>query len=230
MSEIINEKENNTELNSEEESLPTKLKHEDTKDNHTPDNEESKTKRILGEIVETFEVAVCAVIAVVLLFAVGVRLCFVNGTSMNKTLDHNDWVIVSNIGYEPTRGDIIVFHMTSDKYPTLNEPMVKRVIAVGGEWIDIDFDTWTVRIADNPEMIGAVALDEPYVYLDNSRDLLKSSYDFPLEIPEGYIFVMGDNRNNSLDSRNSDKIGLIDTRRIIGKVLFRAYPFKPIEN
>ena len=183
----------------------------------------------LQEVVENFEVAVFAVIAVVLLFSIGVRLCFVSGPSMNKTLNNNDWVIVSNVGYEPQRGDIIVFHMTSTKYPRLNEPMVKRVIATEGEWIDIDFETWTVRISDNPEMNDAVTLDEPYRYLSDGQTVT-STFTFPLEIPEGYIFVMGDNRNNSLDSRNSEQIGLIDTRRVIGKVILRVYPLKPIEN
>ena len=188
-----------------------------------------RTRSILADVVENFEVIIFAVVAVVLIFAVGVRICFVSGDSMNRTLQDKDWVIVSSIGYEPERGDIIVFHMTSERYPRLNEPMVKRVIAVGGEWIDIDFDTWTVRIADNPEMNNAITVEEPYRYLAGSYTL-KSSYSYPLEIPEGYIFVMGDNRNGSLDSRNADQIGLVDTRRVLGKVLFRAYPFKPIEN
>ena len=190
----------------------------------------SKTKRTLGEIVECLEIAVCAIVAVVLIFAAGFRICFVNGTSMNKTLNHQDWVLVSNIGYEPQCGDIIVFHMTSDKYARLNEPMVKRVIAVSGQWIDIDFDTWTLRIADNPEMENATVVDEPYRYLDTTKQTLKSTHTFPLEIPEGYIFVMGDNRNNSLDSRNAEQIGLVDTRRVLGKVILRVYPFKSIEN
>lgn len=191
--------------------------------------QKNKKLSFLQEVVENFEVAIFAVIAVVLLFSIGVRLCYVSGPSMNQTLDNNDWVIVSNIGYEPQRGDIIVFHMTSAKYQRLNEPMVKRVIATEGEWIDIDFDTWTVRIADNPEMNNAITLDEPYRYLSDGP-LIKSSFTYPLEIPKGYIFVMGDNRNNSLDSRNSEQIGLIDTRRVIGKVICRVYPLKAIEN
>lgn len=194
------------------------------------DDPGSKIKRTLGEVVECLEIAVCAIVAVVLIFSAGFRICFVNGTSMNKTLDHQDWVLVSDIGYEPKCGDIIVFHMTSDKYARLNEPMVKRVIAVSGQWIDIDFDTWTLRIADNPNMENATVVDEPYRYLDETKQTLKSTHTFPLEIPEGYIFVMGDNRNNSLDSRNAEQIGLVDTRRVLGKVILRVYPFKPIKS
>lgn len=189
----------------------------------------SKPKNFLGELVENFEVIIYAAIAVVLIFTMGIRVCFVSGNSMNNTLQNNDWVVVSGLGYEPSRGDIIVFHMTSDKYQRLNEPMVKRVIAVGGEWIDIDFKTWTVKIADNPEMNDAITLDEPYRYLAPGSTL-RSSHEYPLYIPEGYIFVMGDNRNNSLDSRSAEQIGLVDTRRVLGKVVLRVFPFKPIEN
>lgn len=188
-----------------------------------------KSKSFLGELIENFEVVVYAAIAVVLIFTMGLRVCFVSGNSMNNTLQNNDWVVVSGMGYEPSRGDIIVFHMTSDKYQRLNEPMVKRVIAVGGEWIDIDFKTWTVKIADNPEMENATILDEPYRYL-SPGSTLQSSHEYPLYIPEGYIFVMGDNRNNSLDSRSAEQIGLVDTRRVLGKVVLRMFPFKPIEN
>ena len=189
-----------------------------------------KKKNILVEIVENFEVVVISVVAVILIFSMGIRVCFVSGDSMNQTLNNDDWVIVSGLGYEPQRGDIIVFHMTHKEYPKLNEPMVKRVIAVAGDWIDIDFETWTVRIADNEKMENAVTIDEPYRYLDPTKASLGSSFKYPLEIPEGYIFVMGDNRNNSLDSRNDSLIGLVDTRRVLGKVVARVYPFQPIEH
>ena len=197
--------------------------------NLSPEAPEPSKKNFLADIVENFEVIIFSVVAVILIFTIGIRICFVSGDSMNNTLQNNDWVVVSGVGYEPKRGDIIVFHMTSERYHNLNEPMVKRVIAVAGDWIDIDFDTWTVRIADNKEMNNAVTVDEPYRYLSNDQ-LLKSSFTYPLEIPEGYIFVMGDNRNGSLDSRNASLIGLVDTRRVIGKVMMRIYPFKPIEN
>ena len=189
-----------------------------------------KKKNLLAEIVENFEVVVISIVAVILIFSMGIRVCFVSGDSMNQTLHDQDWVVVSGLGYEPERGDIIVFHMTSDEYQNLNEPMVKRVIAVEGDWIDIDFDTWTVRIADNKEMENAVTVNEPYRYLDPTKAPLGSSFEYPLEIPEGYIFVMGDNRNNSLDSRNDRLIGLVDTRRVLGKVVARVHPFDPIEN
>ena len=108
-----------------------------------------------------------------------------------------------------------------------NEPLVKRVIATGGEWIDIDFETWTVRVADNEKMENAIIIDEPYIFLHGAGRY--TSLTFPLYVPEGYLFVMGDNRNGSADSRHP-KCGLVDERRVLGKVICRLYPFEKIEN
>ena len=186
---------------------------------------ENKKGSFLTSLVENLEVLVCAACAVILLFTLGVRICAVNGTSMFDTLDHQDKLLVSNIGYTPERGDIVVFHMTGeDKF---NEPLVKRVIATGGEWIDIDFETWVVRVADNENMENATVVDEPYIFLQGATRY--NSLTFPLYVPEGYLFVMGDNRNGSADSRYY-KCGLVDERRVLGKVVCRIYPFEKIEN
>ena len=192
----------------------------------TPNNEESTQKKssFLRSVIENLEVVVSAACAVILIFTLGFRVCAVNGTSMYPTLDHEDKLLVSNLFYTPERGDIIVFHMTGeDKF---NEPLVKRVIATGGEWIDIDFNTWVVRVADNPEMENAMIVDEPYIYLGE----LPRYYgmQFPVQVPEGHLFVMGDNRYGSADSRNS-MCGFVDERRVMGKVIMRLYPFTEIE-
>lgn len=184
-----------------------------------------KKDSFLRSVIENLEVVVLAACAVILIFTMGVRVCAVNGTSMYDTLNHEDKLLVSNLFYTPERGDIIVFHMTGeDKF---NEPLVKRVIATGGEWLDINFETWEVRVADNPGMENAVTLDEPYIYLGEPARYY--NIDFPLQVPEGHLFVMGDNRHGSADSRSS-ACGFVDERRVLGKVVCRLYPFVKIEN
>lgn len=184
-----------------------------------------KKGSFLRSVIENLEVVVLAACAVILIFTMGMRVCAVNGTSMYDTLNHEDKLLVSNLFYTPERGDIIVFHMTGeDKF---NEPLVKRVIATGGEWLDINFETWEVRVADNPEMENAITIDEPYIYLGEPE---RHYYlNFPLQVPEGHLFVMGDNRHGSADSRSS-MCGFVDERRVLGKVVCRLYPFTKIEN
>ena len=111
---------------------------------------------------------------------------------------------------EPQQGDIIVAAKESFRN---GEPIIKRVIATEGQTVDIDFGTGIVYVDD-------VALDEPYA---KTPTTLKESVSFPLTVEEGCVFVMGDNRNRSKDSRFIE-IGLIDTREIIGKAIFLCYP------
>lgn len=150
-----------------------------------------------------------------LLFSFAVRLVDVVGNSMYPTLENGDKVIVSNLFYEPQQGDIIVFR--KDEYRP--EPLVKRVIAVGGQTVDIDFDLGIVYV-------DGVALDEPYI-----AELTTDPIDFsgPVEVPEGHVFVMGDNRNYSTDSRYS-QIGCVDVRSIMGKVYYTVFPIKNFGN
>ena len=140
---------------------------------------------------------------------------------MFPTLDHEDKLLVSNLFYTPERGDIIVFHMTGEVGEKFNEPLVKRVIAKGGEWLDINFDTWEIRVADNPQMENATVIDEPYIYLGE----LPRYYgmQFPLQVTEAHLFVMGDNRNNSEDSRFPD-VGFVPFDLIKGKAMLVFWP------
>lgn len=151
-----------------------------------------------------------AIIAVFLIFAFAFRVVGVEGDSMKNTLHDGDWVAVSGVVTEFERGDIVVITQPWER----NVPIIKRVIGVEGDTVYIDFLSGKVYI--NGEEIF-----EPYI-----AEATHLSYDveFPVTVGENQVFVMGDNRNDSLDSRSS-KIGMIDVHYILGKTVFRLYPF-----
>ena len=173
----------------------------------------------ISSFIDYVEVFVVALSLVIIIFSFFIRICKVQGPSMENTLYEDEKLIVTNIGYTPKRGDIIVFHQTG----TLNEPVVKRVIATAGETVDIDFDDYgkvTITDVDGNTFV----LDEiDYKNLDSTYAYIKSDYELPYTVPEGCVFVMGDNRNHSTDSR-SLLIGPVDERRILGKVILRISP------
>lgn len=145
-----------------------------------------------------------------LLFTFVARICLVDGASMNPGLQDQDRVIITSQPYRPAYGDVVVV----DSYTPHGKPLVKRVIGMAGDTIDIDFTAGVVYR-------NGQALEEPYTA---EPTYLKEDRDFPLTVPEGTLFVMGDNRNHSLDSR-SQEVGCIDPRDVLGKVLFRIFPF-----
>ena len=153
-------------------------------------------------------------VGILLVFLILFRVIVVSGVSMNQTLVHGDYLLlINNLLYtEPKQGDVIVAAKDSFKD---GEPIIKRVIATEGQWVDIDFETGIVYVNGN-------ALDEPYV---NTPTNLYEGVDFPLLVEEGCVFVMGDNRNESKDSR-SPEIGQIDKREILGKAIFLFIPGK----
>ncbi len=175
-------------------------------------------KNILGDIYELCEMLAVVSVCVMLLFAFGIRLNIVDGHSMDKTLDNGQYLAVTDLFYEPAAGDIVVIHDIT-AYP-YNNPLVKRVIATEGQVVDIDFSTWTLTV-------DGEVVDEPYRYLDPTR-FLTADYSFPITVPEGEIFVLGDNRHNSADSRQSE-IGTIDVRCVVGKAVARVFPFAAFE-
>ena len=162
-------------------------------------------------LYEWAQALVCSVLAVVLLFTFVIRLIGVDGHSMVPTLQDGDRLLVLNsILYDDYQyGDIVVLRKES----FLAEPIVKRVIATGGQTVDIDFETGSVYV-------DGELLKEDYI---NELTFLEEGTEFPLTVPEGSIFVMGDNRNNSNDSRDY-RLGTVDTRYVIGKAVFLAFP------
>jgi signal peptidase I len=137
---------------------------------------------------------------------------------MLNTLHDGEKLIISNLFYKPHENDIIVFHQTGD----LNEPCVKRVIATGNKWVKIDYDSSTLYVStDHVFDEGDIVDESQYAYFDIGRYKMKGSLE--TFVPDGYLFVMGDNRNNSADSR-SPLIGLVDEKTVLGKVIFRISP------
>lgn len=170
-----------------------------------------KQWKIVYDAVATLE---SAVIILILLFSLVLRPAAVIGDSMLPSFSGGDRVacIHSFSGYE--RGDVIIIsHATR-----MDESIIKRVIAVGGDTVDIDFYKGTVSV-------NGQVLDEPYV---NTSTNLSYDMTFPVTVPDGKLFVLGDNRNDSLDSRSTD-IGFINENKVLGKVVFRFYPFDKIE-
>ena len=178
------------------------------------DGAEKETKRgIAVELYEWAQALVYSVVFVVVLFTFFVRIIGVDGTSMIPTLQHNDKIVVTNMFYEPSQGDIIVLRKES----FLEEPIVKRVIATEGQTVDIDFISHNVYV-------DGIRLDEPYIKAPTTSE---GDVSFPVTVPEGFVFVLGDNRNNSADSRIS-RLGMVDERYILGRVVFRVYPMNKI--
>lgn len=189
----------------------------------------SKTERsvndekLKGFIVDLFDITVKALVAILIIVTFIFRICNVVGSSMNNTLQNDERLIISNFFYSPKENDIIVFHQTG----SFNEPIVKRVIATGDKWVKIDYDNALLYVSSDATFDEGDIIDESsYIYLTNDEYNLKGT--FETYVPEGYLFVLGDNRNNSSDSR-FDEIGLVDVRTVLGKVILRFYPTEKFE-
>jgi len=173
-----------------------------------PDDIATKTRM---ELYDWLQCIVSAIIVGIFIFVFIGRTIGVDGRSMMKTLHNKDRVIMYNLFYTPKNGDIVVFQPSSDSFG--GTPLVKRVIAVGGQTIDIDFETGDVFVDD-------VLQNEPYI---NDPTTIKIDFTGPQTVPNGHIFVMGDNRNHSSDSRDS-RVGMVDTRYVLGRVFLIAIP------
>ncbi|MBE6674883.1 MAG: signal peptidase I [Ruminococcaceae bacterium] len=218
----------------------------------------SKSLKNFFDIIESF---IYAIIAVLVIFTFFARLTIVDGESMESTLHHKEYLIVANVffSYEPKNGDIVVVHGDFQNYydnkysgydhylnHNYSDPIVKRVIATGGQTVEIDYKTNTVTVdgvklnEDYAQYIEAyrtaITLGE-YRY-DENGDVIRDAQGDPIYyplfnqntgvfsavVPENHVFVMGDNRDHSADSRLNE-IGFVPEEFIVGKAVFRLTPF-----
>ncbi len=184
-------------------------------ENSPPEQEESKTapKLPIGKTIALYlHDMVYLLIAVIIALSLCFRMVIVDGASMYDTLVDGDYLLlINNVFYrEPKAGDIVVASKDSFRG---GDPIVKRVIATEGQTVDIDFSTGAVYV-------DGKLLVEDYIY---SLTTNPEGMGFPLVVQDGCIFVMGDNRGRSKDSRDPE-IGLIDVREVMGKVIFLLLP------
>ncbi len=179
---------------------------------HPENPDKSNTPKKENTVVSSLHDLVFLIAGVLLVFSLLFRVVVVSGGSMNDTLVDGDWLfLVGNVLYrEPKPGDIIV--ASKDSFED-GAPIIKRVIATEGQ---------EVNIIDGVVYVDGQALSEDYT-LDPPSVYPYASVSFPLIVEEGCVFVMGDNRNNSTDSR-SPRIGLIDKREIMGRAVFLIIP------
>ena len=174
-----------------------------------PEIKKRKMKERRGETFDWIQSLVVALLICVLVFTFVVRVINVSGSSMLDTLHNNDRILISHLFYKPRQGDIVVARVDSFN----SEPIVKRVIAVGGQTVSINFETGIVSV-------DGVELREPYTYTPTNRRI---DFEDDVLVPEGCLFLMGDNRNGSTDSRD-DRIGCVDERLVMGRAIFLLIP------
>ena len=166
------------------------------------------------DIYDWIQCLIVALIICVVIFAFFIRIIEVIGTSMNPTLNNGDKMLVSGLLYSPKAGDIVVFK--KDDYDP-DKALVKRVIATEGQEINMDFDKGIVYVNGTP-------IEEDYIL---EKTYNKLDFIGPKTVPEGCVFVMGDNRNASTDSRKAE-IDMVDTRLILGKAYYIVYPLSGV--
>lgn len=187
---------------------------EERPDDGEAGGEADEKRPLLQEAFEWVESLMVAMLCVVLIFTFVGRTVIVDGPSMLPTLNDRDALVVTRLTGSPRPGDIVAV----TKLSAIDRPLIKRVIAVGGQTIDIDGSTGDVYV-------DGELRDEPFI---NETITPDPYYDevFPLEVPENGLFIMGDNRNNSWDSRSS--LGVVDEKNVLGKVVFRYLPLDNI--
>ena len=184
--------------------------------------EQSEKEGLAGSLYYWLQARVVALAVLIVVFTFFGRIIGVVGHSMDNTLNNGEILILQSIGYTPKQGDIIVLNKYTS--PVLEgKAIVKRCIAVGGQTVRIDYDAGTVSV-------DGQVLDEPYIpepmhdpiYVNSNMSISE------VTVPEGHIFVMGDNRNNSTDSRHV-QVGVVDERFVLGRALVVVFPLNKFE-
>ena len=169
-------------------------------------------------LLEWVEVIVTSVVFVTILLTFVARIITVDGSSMSPTYENGDRVLVTGLAGPAEQGDVVVL------VNVLEEPIIKRVVATGGQTVDFD-ESLGELVVDGQPVAG-----ETY-HIDNGitsvPDFPGEVLEFPQTVPEGCVFVLGDNRMNSKDSRFTE-VGMVDRRNILGKVVFNLYPFSKL--
>ena len=190
----------------------------------------TKKEEAGGFLFDALEMFVWALAVLLLIFTFAFRLCRVDGASMENTLYNGENLLLYSFAYTPEQNDIVVFHLT-DEGTNLEKMLVKRVIATGGQTVKIDFK-------NNIITVDGVSYKDEHATLKNSANKIVDQYlyfrpdwkydaendSMTVTVPEGHLFVLGDNRNFSRDSRDSD-IMFVDERSVLGKVILRISPF-----
>lgn len=173
-----------------------------------PEEKKSEKKSMGREILEWIVTILAAFAIAMLIKSFIFTIALVDGDSMLPTLHNGDRLVVWRLGYEAQRGDIIVLQQDGKK------PYIKRIIAVEGDVVDIDYQAHTVSV-------NGKVLDEDYILEPTIR---RGDIIFPMQIEKDCVFVLGDNRNNSSDSRFTD-VGQVREEDIMGKATLRLFPF-----
>lgn len=176
---------------------------------------ESWQQELFGEL----KVLVVVLTATILIFHFLTQLIVVVGSSMYPTLYDGDLVLAWRLNYQPETGDVVIVHKETD---VIRETIVKRVIATGGQTVELDYD-------QNAVYVDGVRLEEDYINLEEADPMEVRGDVVSIDVPEGSVFVMGDNRNHSTDSRFTVELGIVDEGYIIGKALFVFLPFNHLK-
>ncbi len=167
-------------------------------------------RQLRSSLYDWIQSLLFALILCIFLFVFAFKIIDVNGSSMVPTLRNGDKLLVSNLFYTPEAGDVVVFK--TDSYDP-DKALVKRVIATEGQEVSIDFDNGIIYI-------DGIPIEEYYI---NETTTTKLDFIGPKTVPEGCLFVLGDNRNASTDSRKKE-IGMVDTRMLLGKAYYVLFP------